>query len=76
MQHDELPGSSGRRHSNNLYLSLVVDLGLCYRHAFGADAASSFLAEHAVPAHVAQRVVAAQTVRQRAGATADGRQAR
>ena len=76
MQHDELPGASGRRHSNNLYLSLVVDLGLCYRHAFGAAAASSFLAEHAVPAHVVQRVVAADTVRQKKGAGGAGRPTR
>ena len=65
MQHDEVLGGAGRRHDTNLYLSLLVDLGLCYRHAFGADAASSFLAQHAVPAQVVTRICEAHPVRQK-----------
>ena len=45
-----------RRRKENVYLSILVDLGVTYRRTLGLDPARSFFNDHGVPGDVAARV--------------------
>lgn len=51
------------RRPDNLYLSLLVDLGATYQRVFGPEAAIDFLRHHGVPEQIVARVVALNPLR-------------
>lgn len=54
---------SEQRRPGNLYLSMLVDLGVTYRRVFGADAALDFLRTHRVPLQIAHRIISQDPLR-------------
>lgn len=46
-----------QRQPENLYLSLLVDLGATYQRVFGADIALDFLRNHRIPPKIVDRIV-------------------
>lgn len=46
-----------RRSAENLYLSILVDLGVTYKRLLGHDSARSFFVGHAVPPPVVTRIL-------------------
>ncbi|HEX8614117.1 MAG TPA: hypothetical protein VF800_22805 [Telluria sp.] len=47
-----------RRSHENLYMSLLVDVGTTYRRTLGVEPARTFLREQAVPACLVKRILA------------------
>lgn len=54
---------SDQREPENLYLSLLVDLGATYQRVFGAEAALDFLRNHRVPPEIVDRIVSCNPIR-------------
>jgi hypothetical protein len=52
-----------RRRAENLYVSILVDVGVTYRSTMGKEVASDFFDTHGVPKAVAGRVLADTTGR-------------
>ena len=55
--------AANRRCKENMYLSILVDLGVTYRRTLGEAAAREFFDDHGIPANVAQRVLATRSKR-------------
>lgn len=51
------------RRPDNLYLSLLVDLGATYQRVFGPEAAIDFMRHHGVPEQIVARVAALNPLR-------------
>lgn len=58
-----IPHNSEQRRPGNLYLSMLVDLGVTYRRVFGAEAALDFLRTHRVPLEIAERIIFQNSLR-------------
>lgn len=62
MKHKRLlfdtPDKPDQRQSANLYLSILIDVGVTYKRALGDAAARAFFAEQAIPNPIALRVMA------------------
>lgn len=54
---------SEQRRPDNLYLSMLVDLGVTYQRVFGADAARDFLRAHHVAQRIADRIISEAQLR-------------
>lgn len=52
-----------RRCKENMYLSILVDLGVTYRRTLGEAAAREFFDDHDIPSNLALRVLAKKTKR-------------
>lgn len=52
-----------RRYKENMYLSILVDLGVTYRRTLGEAAAREFFDDHAVPPNLVLRVLAKKAKR-------------
>lgn len=54
-----------RRSPENLYLSILVDLGVTYKRTLGRESARAFFNEHEIPHPVVMRVMADEPPRRR-----------
>ena len=63
--HHKLLRPSEQRRPVNLYLSILVDVGLAYQSALGDAAARDFFARQPVPGAVCARVLSDQARRRR-----------
>lgn len=63
MAKSNVPTRLERRRMENLYTSILVDVGVTYRHSLGEEVASTFLDTHGVPVAVAGRVLASSAQR-------------
>lgn len=52
-----------RRHADNLYLSILVDVGVTYNGTLGLQCAAHFLRSQDIPATVSERVLGQDTPR-------------
>lgn len=52
-----------RRCKENMYLSILVDLGVTYRRTLGEEAAREFFDDHDIPANLIVRVLAKKAKR-------------
>ena len=52
-----------RRRADNLYLSILVDVGVSYKHTLGQQSAVHFLRSQDIPAAVSERVLGQDTQR-------------
>lgn len=52
-----------RRYKENMYLSILVDLGVTYRRILGEAAALEFFDDHGVPPNLVLRVLAKKAQR-------------
>ncbi len=56
-------GTFDRRSALNFYLSMLVDVSVCYRRHFGEAVALTFMADQAIPVEIVQRVLDGETLR-------------
>lgn len=52
-----------QRRPENLFLSLLVDLGATYHRVFGPDDALDFLRSHSIPPEIADRITSQYPMR-------------
>lgn len=62
-----------RRNPENLYLSMLVDLGMTYKRTLGLQPARIFLHDQQVPVTVVSRILASDTQRRRAHEEINGK---